>query len=147
MNLPHLAWIVQVATTLPLVGLIWFVQLDSYPLMARVGAAEFVRYHQSHVARVSYVVGPLMVAEIVAAIVWAVDAGGRVTRPVALTGLALVAFVWGVTALASVPLHDVLARGFDGRAHRLLVATNWLRTIAWTLRGALLVTVLTRHAG
>lgn len=35
---------------------------------------------------------------------------------------------WVVTMFVSVRQHDILARGFDARAHNLLVATNWLRT-------------------
>jgi hypothetical protein len=38
--------------------------------------------------------------------------------------------------------HNVLARGFDARAHELLVVTNWLRTAIWTTRGAALLWVL-----
>jgi hypothetical protein len=41
-----------------------------------------------------------------------------------------------------VPLHTRLARGFDPAAHRQLVRTNWLRTLAWTLRALLLLPAL-----
>ena len=44
--------------------------------------------------------------------------------------------------LASVPMHERLGRGFDPAAHRRLVATNWIRTIAWTARGALVLWML-----
>jgi hypothetical protein len=36
-----------------------------------------------------------------------------------------------------VPQHAALGAGFDEAAHRTLVLTNWLRTVAWTLRGLL----------
>jgi hypothetical protein len=38
-----------------------------------------------------------------------------------------------------VPAHGRLAEGFDAGVHARLVATNWIRTMAWTLRGALVV--------
>jgi hypothetical protein len=36
------------AATLFLVGLIWFVQVVHYPLLAQVGTGEFVAYAASH---------------------------------------------------------------------------------------------------
>jgi hypothetical protein len=59
-------------------------------------------------------------------------------------GASLAAVVWLLTMLVSVPKHAFLAQGFDGRAHELLVATNWLRTVAWTVRGAILLWVVAR---
>jgi hypothetical protein len=46
-----------------------------------------------------------------------------------------------------VPRHDELRRGFERRAHRGLVAGNWLRTVAWTARGALVAAVVVRALG
>jgi hypothetical protein len=48
-----------------------------------------------------------------------------------------VALVWLSTAFVQVPLHARLSAGFDTRAHRRLVATNWVRTLSWTARGLL----------
>lgn len=50
-------------------------------------------------------------------------------------GALLVALVLGSTVLVSVPFHNRLASGFNAKAHRLLVVTNWIRTTGWTLRG------------
>jgi hypothetical protein len=52
-------------------------------------------------------------------------------------GAGLVALLWGVTFLVSVPCHAVLSQGFDASAHARLVDTNWIRTAAWTARAAL----------
>jgi hypothetical protein len=43
-----------------------------------------------------------------------------------------------------VPAHGVLAEGFDADAHRRLVASNWIRTIAWTARSLLLLALTAR---
>lgn len=133
------AFLVQLATTLPLVGLIWFVQVVAYPLFARAGATDFAAYHAAHSRLVTLVVGPLMLGELLAAAAWVIAPSDDLPRWVAWAGLALVATAWLVTALSSVPQHEVLAGGFDARAHERLVATNWLRTVAWTARGALLL--------
>ena len=60
------------------------------------------------------------------------------------TGLALVGVIWLSTALLQVPLHNTLAAGFDADVHRRLVATNWIRTVAWSLRSALVLAMLAR---
>jgi hypothetical protein len=146
MTVAQLAWLAQLASTLPLVGLIWFVQIVAYPLFAQVGPAEFARYHAAHSSLITMVVGPLMLVELVAAIAWAVDGGADTSRPVAWAGLLLVLVAWGVTAFVSVPQHAVLGRGFDVQAHATLVTTNWLRTLAWSARGALLLGLLARRA-
>jgi hypothetical protein len=52
-----------------------------------------------------------------------------------LGGLGLTLIIWASTFFVQVPLHDKLAGGFDSDAHRLLVNTNWIRAVAWSLRG------------
>jgi hypothetical protein len=86
-----------------------------------------------------------MLVELGAAIVWVGENDGMASRTVALVGLALVLVAWGVTGLVSVPQHGVLAQGFDARSHRILVATNWLRTFAWSARGAMLLALVARR--
>lgn len=141
-------WLVlaQLATTLPLAGLIWTIQLVHYPLFAKVGAASFASYHSAHTAQITPLVLPLMTIELLAAlgtVRWPMQGAPSWFGP-SMLGLVLCA--WGVTAFASVPAHEALSAGFDGRAHDRLVLTNWLRTVAWTARAALLLWALRRAA-
>ena len=147
MNVPRLALLVQLSTTLPLVGVIWMVQVVAYPLFARVGAAEFARYHEAHARLITFVVGPLMVGELGASMVSVFRPHAAMPRGAALGGVVLALLTWGFTMFLSVPKHDLLGHGFDARAHELLVLTNWLRTAAWTARGALLLWVAHRAIG
>ena len=130
------------AATLFMVGLIWFVQRVHYPLLSGVGMREFATYEQAHVGRTFPVVGPPMVLEAVtgAALV-AVDLPG-VPTAIPWIGVALLALVWLATAMLLVPRHRELSAGFDARSHRQLVAFNWIRTLAWSLRGALVLWML-----
>jgi hypothetical protein len=41
-------------------------------------------------------------------------------------------------------MHRRLERGFDADAHRRLVLGNWVRTVAWTARGVILLLILAR---
>jgi len=140
----RLALLVQLASTLPLVGLTWLIQIVSYPLFARVAAADFVDYHAAHSRLITFVVAPLMLAELAGAVALVNFGDPMVPRGAAWLSAFLAAATWGLTMLVSVPQHEVLAHGFDLRAHTLLVATNWLRTIAWTVRGALLLWLVAR---
>jgi hypothetical protein len=54
----------------------------------------------------------------------------------------LVAVVWASTAVLQVPRHQTLAASFDAAAHADLVRTNWIRTVAWSARGGLMLSVL-----
>ena len=116
-------------------GLIWFVQVVHYPLMADVDAQAFATYHREHSRLTTLVVGPLMLIEAGAAM-WI--ASQSLAAPAASwLGLALLALVWGATMFLSVPRHNELAAGFDATAHASLVATNWIRTAGWSARAVL----------
>ena len=147
MELPTLALVGQLATTLPLVGLIWMIQVVAYPLFARVASADFPAYHEAHSRLITYVVAPLMLGELVFATLWIVEPLDAIPHPIVWVGAALAAAVWVVTMFISVPQHTKLARGFDGHTHRVLVTTNWFRTALWTIRGAILVGVVVDLSG
>jgi hypothetical protein len=129
----------QLATTLPLAGLIWTIQRVHYPLFVHVGSRSFSEYHTAHVERITPVVLPLMVGELLAAIACVRWPSPRVPPWFGSAMLALVLLAWATTALRSVPSHNALAAGFDGDIHARLVFENWVRTLAWTARAALLL--------
>jgi hypothetical protein len=68
----------------------------------------------------------------------------NVPRLLPLLGVALLVVIWLSTSLLQVPRHRELVSGFDASAHRRLVASNWIRTTAWSLRGALVLWMLFR---
>jgi hypothetical protein len=129
----------QLAATLFMVGLIWFVQAVHYPLLARVGRDGFAYYEAAHVRLTTWVVGPPMLVEACTAIAVAWQPPARVWPALSWAGLFLLLMIWGSTVLLQVPRHDALARKFDAHHHHLLVRTNWIRTIAWTIRGGLVI--------
>lgn len=125
----------HLAATLFMVGLIWFVQIVHYPLFARVGEEKFSLYSEAHSRLTSYVVGPPMLLEAGTALLLVFVRPEGVPLLLALAGLALVAAIWLSTALLQVPRHTALGSGFDGPAWNGLVRTNWIRTLAWSARG------------
>lgn len=140
-----LFWL-HLASTLALVGLIWTIQLVHYPLMARVGA-DFVAYHSAHCARIAWLVTPLMGLEALTSVLLLAQRPAGVSATWAWVGIGLVGLIWLSTALLSVPEHSRLQQGFDAAAVERLVRTNWIRTVAWTVRGVLVVWIAAQWVG
>lgn len=133
---------VHAGATLLMAGLCWFVQVVHYPLYALVGSEAFARYEQAHTRRTTWVVAPLMGVELASALALLVLRPAAVPAGWVWTGASLLALLWISTALVQVPLHGRLERGFDPEAARRLVAGNWVRTAAWSARGALALAIL-----
>ncbi len=132
-----------------MVGVIWFVQLVHYPLLGgpgRTSEAGFAAYQRENARRTAWVVVLPMLIEALTAIALAVAPPAGVSRAAAWAGLALVAVIWLSTALLQVPRHGRLERGYDAAAHHALVMSNWLRTVAWSTRGVLVLWLLARAA-
>ncbi len=126
------------ATTLFMVGLIWFVQIVHYPLFSEVNRAGFPKYARQHARRTTLVVAIPMLAELgtSVAMVW------RLGGTLAWCGLALLVVIWLSTWLWQVPAHRQLEAGFDAVTYRRLVRTNWVRTMAWSARGFIALALL-----
>ncbi len=133
------SFLIQLAATLMLTGLIWTIQCVHYPLFERVGREGFAAYHKAHGMRITWLVSPLMILEAACAAVWIIDRPEGVGAITAWAGAGLVAVLWISTAGMQIPLHRTLAGGFDPDAHRALVRGNWIRTGAWTARSLMLI--------
>ncbi len=139
MSPAEVALLANLAATWAMVGLIWFVQVVHYPLMATVPADDAVRYATAHQRLTGFVVGPPMLVEGVSTL-WLLA-----SRPEAVSwwlpwlGAVALAVALGSTVALQVPLHERRARGVDHDAARRLVTTNWVRTFAWSLRGGVAV--------
>lgn len=141
--------VVHAAATWMMTGLIWFVQLVHYPLMAQVGREGWTDYERAHQGRTTWLVAPVMLIEIVSAVGVLVivqsDAGQAVSRtviPAVWLSTCLLGVVWASTFLIQVPLHKKLSHEYSDRVHASLVRSNWLRTSAWTGRAVLVAATL-----
>lgn len=136
--------LVHAAATLVMVGVIWFVQVVHYPLFGRVDPSGFPAYSGAHSRLTGYVVGPPMFLEMATAVLLLVFRPVEAPAYAAWTGFILLVLVWLSTALLQVPRHRVLGLGFDSTAWNGLVLTNWARTAGWSLRGLLVLWMLSR---
>jgi len=137
--------VIHIAATFIMVGVIWLVQLVHYPLMSFVEASRFSEFEQLHQVKIFWIVAPTMFVEGITAIWLAITWPSDWRRVWMRFGLLLVALIWLSTIFIQIPLHDALQSKFLESDLDRLVASNWIRTIAWSLRGAvcffLLITI------
>lgn len=121
--------------TWTMVGLIWFVQRVHYPLLALVSVDQARPIALEHQRRTAQVVGLPMAVEGFTTLGLLVWRPHGVEAAWAWSNAVMLAVALGSTILLSVPLHARMAEDPDASVGRRLVATNWPRTIAWTVRG------------
>ncbi|MCH2177771.1 MAG: hypothetical protein MK106_03115 [Mariniblastus sp.] len=135
--LPTFLLILNIFSTLFMTGLIWFVQIVHYPLFSEVGKEGFIPYQEKHQWRTTWVVGPPMLIEAFTAVLL-IRYPPIPNTSLLLMGVGLVFLIWASTAFLQIPCHGELTRGYQAKYQRRLVLTNWIRTVAWTLRSILL---------
>ncbi|MFK8101199.1 MAG: hypothetical protein AB8G15_01690 [Saprospiraceae bacterium] len=113
-----------------LLVLIWMVQLVVYPSFRFYQKENLLRWHQLYTQRISYVVLPLMLGQIVVA---GLQVWEQQTWMTSLS-FGIVFSLWAMTFLVFVPLHNKIANDtYDSNSLAQLVAKNWWRTVLWTL--------------
>ena len=115
-------------------GVIWYVQLVHYPLMAGWPHDNFAVWEARHREMTGIAVAPAMLLEAVAVVLLVAYSPRSVPAWLIGVGGLLAAGVWASTFLLQIPCHNLLSLGWDERVHARLVDTNWLRTVFWTLR-------------
>ena len=113
-----------------LVVLIWIVQLIIYPSFHVVSDRDFTAWHKKYMSLISYLVIPLMFAQVAFHAIALYEAASVLKIAAAL----LIASAWITTFTLSVPCHNVLAaEGKSANIIQRLIRTNWLRTVFWSL--------------
>jgi hypothetical protein len=124
-------------------GVIWLVQVVNYPLYKYLDEEKFKDYQTDHIARITPVVGPIMIIELFTSLslisfIPFEMIQAKMLYPL-LINFVLVVLIWLATVSYSVPIHQNLKEGWDEKLYTKLLATNWTRTIAWTLRSLILI--------
>ena len=109
---------------------LWLVQLVIYPSFLRVEPSELIAWHKAYTFRVSFVILPLMLGQLVITIL-SVWEDPSILEWVAFT---FVLVCWILTFFVSVPLHRKIEQNDTTKETRQkLIATNWPRTILWSV--------------
>lgn len=123
--------ILHLVATATMCGVIWQVQLVQYPGFSYIDESKFKMAMKHHQNRISVIVIPVMVVELVLALFLAVTHPKLST----ISAATIVVSIWAITFLTLVPLHDQLLRvGYDTKKISSLVTRNWSRTILWTIK-------------
>jgi hypothetical protein len=113
-------------------GFIWTMQILNYPLLSRIAASSFSDYETAHNRRFALVVAPAVLVVLVTTVLLFVQRPHDLPAWTPMGAGALIGLILVSTILFQGPAHGRLAGGFDAAVHAKLVATNWIRTAAWT---------------
>ncbi len=143
-------FLVQVFSTFTLTGIVWFVQLVHYPLLRKIARSRFAPYEKMQVLLTGFVVGPPLLLETAGVLYSLWRTPSWMDLDAVISGAVLMGIIWLSTVLLQRPQHRVLQEGFDPRAYRKLLYTNWIRSFAWSFRSLILLfsllKILTRLA-
>ena len=110
--------------------LAWMVQLIVYPGFLAYSPSDLVTWHKKYTPRITWIVAPLMMAQLVLSFLLTVNN----PRIISISVLLLVLGTWITTFLFFVPVHRLIDQGrAQMRDLNALVAKNWMRTLGWTL--------------
>ncbi len=118
-------------------GVIWIVQILHYPLFNMVGRENFAAYEAAHTNLITLVVMPAMLVELILTAMIFFAPPASVPSSLNWLNAVLLAVIWLSTAFLQVPQHSILAGGFDEKAYRMLVNSNWIRTVAWSAKAVI----------
>ncbi|MCC5840907.1 MAG: hypothetical protein JJT96_12375 [Opitutales bacterium] len=131
--------------TLAMTGIIWMVQMVHYPQFLVIDPACWQAAHARHCRMMGFLVGPLMLAELIMAhalLLWPYPTPAA--REGLLVALGLTYLCWGWTIWRALPLHRSLEQAKNAAFIEKLVRENWLRTAAWTAKSAVLLYLVLR---
>lgn len=120
-------------------GVIWVIQMAHYPAFRFISSEQFVEFHQFHSQRITPIVGPLMMTELVSGSLLVFRHGDS---PVFWINFLGVIGIFIVTFAVSVPIHNQLSSGKNSAAIEKLILTNWLRTGIYSLRAIILIVLV-----
>ncbi len=118
-------------------GVIWIVQILHYPTFLKIEREKFQNFAEWHSVKITWIVAPLMVLEMLSSVIL-LKLFDFTLLPI--VHVISIGFIWLATALLSVPCHNLLiGQGYNEEVIYKLIRTNWVRTVLWSLRSALVI--------
>ena len=139
----------QWISTCYLTGLIWFVQWVHYPIYSLVSPADRQANQAFHIRRTTAIVFLPMVVELFGGTLLVFREWDTERFIPALMGMGLLGVIWLSTLVLQIPRHgkighpktdlaDASSIEEENYSIRMLVKTNWIRTLSWSGRLAIL---------
>ena len=125
----------QLFITTVLSGFIWAVQIVIYPMFLHVTPSKSTVYFKVYQRKVSFLVLPLMLAELGIACLFFFLSDGLLFS---LLNILSILLIWGVTFIESIHRHQELLLSYKVKTIKRLINGNWIRTAIWTVRAVAL---------
>ena len=119
-----------------LTGVIWTIQIVHYPSFHYIDKLSFTNFHNFHERRISIIVMPLMLIELITSIALYIH---NMWSIIFALNLLIVVLIWCSTFFVQVPIHSILSKKKDKNLIEKLVNTNWIRTFLWSIRMLLII--------
>ena len=130
--------LIHLISTAIIVGIIWVIQVVHYPSFYFIERDEYVSFQKFHMDKISYIVVPVMLIESISGFILIYNE----LNTVLLISMILLFFIWVLTGIFFVPIHQKLTSGYQEELVEKLVKINWVRTIFWTIRLLLMTAYL-----
>jgi len=122
--------IIRLITDGGLLVFIWAVQLIIYPSFKYYKSEDLFTWHQLYTKRVTIIVLPLMLMQLIISSVQAFE----IINVYTISSLIIIALLWLSTFLIFVPLHHrISTNNFDSKTLEALVLKNWIRVFLWSI--------------
>ena len=124
-------------STSMMVAIIWIVQILHYPTFLFIDKERYTEFQQFHMNKISYIIIPLMLVELISglSILFTVEN----IQFSFYVSLSLLILIWLITGLFFTKFHSKLTKKFSHNTILRLIRLNWIRTVFWTIRLALLL--------
>ena len=133
--------LIHLISTAIIVGIIWVIQVVHYPSFYFIERDEYVSFQKFHMDKISYIVVPVMLIESISGFILIYNE----LNTVLLISMILLFFIWVLTGIFFVPIHQKLTSGYQEELVEKLVKINWVRTIFWTIRLLLVMAYLSSY--
>ena len=118
-----------------LVSLVLITQFITYPTFLSIDKKKFPVYHKKYVNKISFIVAPVMLIELLTLILIAYFSKDFLI----IKSLFLLLVIWLTTFTIMVPSHNKISRAFNKKEINRLINYNWIRTILWSFKLLLII--------
>ncbi|MBA65128.1 MAG: hypothetical protein CMG55_04935 [Candidatus Marinimicrobia bacterium] len=115
-----------------MVGVIWVMQIVHYPIFRFVKKEEYNDFQNFHMKRISYIVVPSMIVELLSGII-VLYLNINISFQFQAS-MALLIIIWMLTGFVFSNIHNNLLNGFNIKTGYSLILWNWVRTTLWSIR-------------
>lgn len=129
-------------TTWMIGGIILFVQVVYSPLYNRYKDL-IAEYQKKNLIHMGNLMAPIFFLEVVSACILVfVLRTNTVYRTLAFINLGLIVTIWVVNGIMRLRSGEVKEFILIHKIHKILLSSNWFRTICWTIRGFIVLLML-----